>query len=118
MRYWGGGIGHQNEGLRWKIADRGTKDNEMDIDSEPEEDNQINLPHTDDLTQLSHLNHIAGQLPEDGDTDSDLDSNSSHSSDSTSIDNPLDYGTDDDGEDRSYFGPEDDQQIFDFDSDG
>lgn len=118
MRYWGGGIGHQHEGARWKIADRGIVEDKMDVDSEPDDPTAAQSHPNQDL-QLGSINQIAIQLQADENAGAETDdSQSSHSSDSVSSEDPYDRGTDDDEDDDHYFGPEDVEQIFDFDSDG
>lgn len=114
MRYSGGGIGHQHESSRWKSADRGLDADEINVDSEPEDGmdkedghNVLAKLHTLDET----LNHLPANEDEGAETD-DSDSTDSNSSNST-----LSHVTDDDEDDRAYFGPEDTEPIFDSDSD-
>jgi hypothetical protein len=120
MRYWGGGIGHQDEGERWKLADRGIEEHEMDVNSESDDEQHHPQQASGDLTQLGHLNEVAAHLKADENAGAETDNScSSHSSNSiSSTENPWDHGTDDDEDDCMYFGPEDGEQMLDHDSDG
>lgn len=116
MRYSGGGIGHQHESTRWESAAHGDEADQMDVDTELEEIG----PHSqnNDLAQLHALAEIAAHLRENEDAGNETGSSHSLQSNSTDVSEELfDYGTDDDEEDRAYFGPEDNEPMFDYDED-
>lgn len=118
MRYSGGGIGHQHESSRWRTADRGNSGGKIDLDLLPENDGS-NLPSSNnDTLQLLALGEIAARLPENDEDGAATDSSDSyHSSDSDAEDEQSGYGTDDDEDDHGYFGPEDNEPIYAYDSD-
>lgn len=108
MRYFGGGIGHQNQDARWTShGEVGRKNDAMDIDPDPEDD----ITQTRD-TRLQELRQLALETsarPADSD-DSDVDSSNSDDSDNTSMEGDLSSDNDsDEGVDdyEPYFGPED-----------
>jgi hypothetical protein len=118
MRYSGEGLGHQHEGSRWKSADRGSQSDEIIVDSDPEDDANVEN-NTSNAAKLHAFNmtlaHLKANEDEGAETD---DSSSAHSSRSDSSEEPSDHDTDDDEDDRAYFGPEDREPIYDYDSDG
>lgn len=110
MRYSGGGIGHQYKSVRWRSADRGNEEDEIDVDAEPEPyDGQI---PTDDDGALHTLKEIATHLQENEDAGAETESSDSGGSSSSDLcEEEFDYGTDDDEDGRAYFGPEDDEPM-------
>lgn len=112
MRYHGGGIGHQNQHAKWVSgAGEDPRDDDMDIDLDPELDDNTQL-EGDQNTRLQHLLQMARDTstrPADSDdedvapTDSE-DSEDTFSVDSDNSDDDSDNGVDDD---EPYFGPED-----------
>lgn len=127
MRYWGGGIGHQDEGSRWKLADRGMEGNEMDVNAESEDERPHLNQDNNDILEAEHLDRVAAQLQADdnGSAVAD-DSQSSHSSDTNSSDSEessdnetnSDNDEDDDDNEDTYFGPEDNERTLDRLDDG
>jgi hypothetical protein len=118
MQYSGGGFSHQNESSRWESADHGSGADEIIVDSDPEDyanadhnDSNVAKHHTLDLT----LTHLPVNDNEGADTD---DSKSTHSSCSDSSEEPFNHDTEDNEDDRTYFGPKDHEPIYAYDSDG
>lgn len=121
MRYLGGGIGHQNQDIRW--TSKGQEDNRsdsMDIDGELEEEIQTEQDMEDNQhLQLEEVQKLALQTSirpaEEADKDIDVDSDNTDDTDSnlSAEDNIFNHGEDDESDtdesdnDEPYFGPED-----------
>jgi hypothetical protein len=113
MRYFGGGIGHLNQGDRWTST--GSDEDDMDVDSdlEGEVGNDGQLEDTQDkehqFQSLHNLaiqisSHAAGEEDEDVHSESDNDSEGSSNSSNHMLD--LFNDTEDENEEED-FGPED-----------
>jgi hypothetical protein len=115
MWYSGEGLGHQHEGSRWKSADRGSQSDEIIVDSDPE-DNANMENNSRNAAKLHAFNMTLAYLKANEDEGAKTDdSSSAHSSCSDSSEEPSNHDTDND---CAYFGPEDHEPIYDYDSDG
>ncbi|KAF9466647.1 hypothetical protein BDZ94DRAFT_1157658, partial [Collybia nuda] len=113
MRYLGGGIGHQHESKRWRSTGQEVDEDSMDIDPEPED----GLPSQDnDAAQLQTLFDTTAYLQGDENAGADTDDSDSQSDSSDTSEEEFDYGSDND-DDCAYFGPEDEELIYDYDVD-
>jgi hypothetical protein len=120
MRYFGGGMGHQNQENRWTINKRVEEyDNDMEVDDSEEENIGPNEDvETNPNLQLQELQKLASDLTSapgeesDMDVDSDDDDSDRDSAKDADEDNLLaDYidNSDDNSDDSDEidFGPED-----------
>lgn len=110
MRYFGGGIGHQSQHARWVSgAQEDPHDNNMDIDSDPALDDNMQLEGMEDrLQQLHQMALETSARPADSDDSDVATSDSEDSENAFSVNN---NSSDDDSgkevDDELYFGPED-----------
>jgi hypothetical protein len=106
MRYFEGGIGHQNQSGRWTSrGQEGHNNNYMDVDSDPERDMQGS--HNEQLQELRQQALETRTCPAKED-DKDVTSNHADSDDSEDASLLGDFNDNDDKDyDEPYFGPED-----------
>lgn len=106
MRYFGGGIGHQNQATRW--AFKAQEDHDMDIGPDFQEVQTEEDAEDNQNVQMEELRQLALATSTCPAQEDEEDINASDSDNSVIEEDSSDDGNESDG-DELYFGPEDEE---------